>query len=538
MDVMTQDQSLNLLSKCLRRALNCDEMQKALDLVKKVGCLPLAVELAAAQINDGVSWTELLEELGSEVAKLESLDYQSTNEVDETTRRRLSLITSFKLSYQRLSEKDQAAFAWLGILPEDAILTSTLMATVWDIDEKEARDLLRRLRNKALLLPSSSQKNGGQGYRIHDLIHDLARSLIVAPLAPIREGNLPGLGLSLNEAHTNLLEHYKNKTQDSKWCTLPKDGYIHNRLTWHMQMAGQLEKIHDLLAEETPNNKDRNGWYDAQESLGQISAFIYDVTRIKQATEEKSNSAIRKGEPATSIGQEIRYALILASINSLAERIPPVLYAGLVESGIWGINHALTFAHQISDEKKRSRALFSLAPIAQSKRDEILRGVSNLVAFQQTMNYFIPSRAASSVIECNRTQEDLRIMLNDARRIEDPYYGAETMAELALQLSGCERKSALLEALSRSQLIRDQLDLEMALNSIRIQVPFDKNLSDKYMLANYDLLRKSLHDLAGLNRNECLKKLIFLAPNIRRFGTENAIEETLRAIRDVGRWWP
>ena len=47
---------------------------QALALAEEVGYLPLALELTAAQVADGVPWAELLEDLRAEVAQLEALD--------------------------------------------------------------------------------------------------------------------------------------------------------------------------------------------------------------------------------------------------------------------------------------------------------------------------------------------------------------------------------------------------------------------------------------------------------------------------------
>ncbi|HPR90925.1 MAG TPA: NB-ARC domain-containing protein, partial [Synergistaceae bacterium] len=114
LDVMTEGQSLALLSNRLGRELGETERQEALDLAKVVGYLPLALNLIAAQVEDGVSWAELLEELRAEIARLEALEKPGVEELDEATRRNLSLRASFRLSIQSMPEKKRVAFAWLG----------------------------------------------------------------------------------------------------------------------------------------------------------------------------------------------------------------------------------------------------------------------------------------------------------------------------------------------------------------------------------------------------------------------------------------
>ncbi len=89
---------------------------------------------------------------------------------------------------------------------------------------------------------------------------------------------LPGLRLTLNEAHASLLKRYQSKMQtEGLWHTLEDDAYIHSHLTWHMEKAGKIEDIHNLLTEE--NEKGKNGWYEVLESLKLNAVFIEDLMR-------------------------------------------------------------------------------------------------------------------------------------------------------------------------------------------------------------------------------------------------------------------
>ena len=88
---------------------------------------------------------------------------------------------------------------------------------------------------------------------------------------------MPGLGLTLREAHGRLLERYRARTQGGLWHTLPDDGYIHAHLTWHLEQAGAPEGLHGLLREETAEG--RNGWYEARERLGQVAGYLADLAR-------------------------------------------------------------------------------------------------------------------------------------------------------------------------------------------------------------------------------------------------------------------
>jgi hypothetical protein len=68
---LTPEESLELLVK--RLGTSYDDAQRA-EVADAVGCLPLALELAAARVKRGITWKELYRSLQREVAKLELLE--------------------------------------------------------------------------------------------------------------------------------------------------------------------------------------------------------------------------------------------------------------------------------------------------------------------------------------------------------------------------------------------------------------------------------------------------------------------------------
>jgi hypothetical protein len=121
--VMMREQSLALLAGRLGRPILAGEKAQANDVARAVGDLPLALELAASQVVDGVPWTELLEDLTAEVARLEALVRpEAAEQTEEVDRKRLSLLASLHISLRRLNEQYRHDFAWMGVLPEDAHL--------------------------------------------------------------------------------------------------------------------------------------------------------------------------------------------------------------------------------------------------------------------------------------------------------------------------------------------------------------------------------------------------------------------------------
>ena len=259
-------------------------------------------------------------------------------------------------------------FAWLGVLPEDVTLTPAMTATLWETDERSARTTLRSLWDKALLLPGALQPNGTPTYRLHDLLHDLARRLLTTPSGPTRPDDLPGLGLTLREAHGRLLERYRARTRGGLWHTLPDDGYIHAHLTWHLEQAGAPEGLHGLLREDTTEG--RNGWYEARERLGQVAGYLSDVDRAWRLAEK----AFADRRSSLALGLQCRYAVIITSLNSLAINIPLKLLVTLVDKRVWSPAQGLSFARQVPDVGQRAKALALLIPLlAGPEQDQALR---------------------------------------------------------------------------------------------------------------------------------------------------------------------
>ncbi|NEO77787.1 MAG: hypothetical protein F6J99_16705 [Moorea sp. SIO4G3] len=364
LDVMNPNQSLELLTSCFNNELTNQELDYAENLAKTVGYLPLALELAAAQVRDGMSWQELLEELQDLIVGVEALDrLKAEEEPSDAKRKNYSLVASFNLSLKGLSDDDRLKkFAWLGILPEDVTITETMATTLWDCNLVEAKDTLRYLRQKALLLPGVST-TPETNYRLHDLLHDLARSLVQSEL-----------GLSIPSAHQQLLERYQTKTDKGLWHTLPDDGYIYNYLTWHLEKAKKINDIHQLLKEETPAGD--NGWYWQCDRQGKTANFIKDVSRAWAIAADNFTE-----NPTESISLQCRYALITTSLNSLARNIGPKLMAALLENNIWTPVQALAYVRQNKDSSSQVRGLEAISeylpPSLLSEALDIARGISD-----------------------------------------------------------------------------------------------------------------------------------------------------------------
>ncbi len=100
-----------------------------------------------------------------------------------------------------------------------------------------------------------------------------------------------------------------------------------------------------------------DGWLRAWEGLeGTYDGFLSDLTRAWKRAEVSGAQAQNIQERGRAIGRQCRYALIVASIKSLAENIPPALLEALVDKGIWTPIQGLASIRQIVNEWQQALA--------------------------------------------------------------------------------------------------------------------------------------------------------------------------------------
>ncbi|MEM9770980.1 MAG: NB-ARC domain-containing protein, partial [Cyanobacteria bacterium P01_D01_bin.73] len=345
--LLTAAESVALVERRLGGALAEGEREIFEEFARAVGYLPLALELAAVQVEDGYDWASLLADFREEFDILDVDEGAGSDEV----RRDRSLRACFNLSLKRLDGEQLRRFAWLGVLPEDVSVDARMAATLWEVKLVRARKGLLELRRRSLLLSGVSISVAGRQeptFRQHDLLHELAQK------------QLEGLGLSVEAAHGELLTRYR--PESGRWWELADDGYIHRRLTWHMERAGQIAEMHELIRAADDNG--RNAWGEACEKLGLLTVFVEDVARAWRCAEERYGVI-----PTEAEGWRWQFwcAFAIGSLNSLVGNIPGELLAIAVRQGHWSEARAVAYALQQRNESERVFALVDLMPELKKK---------------------------------------------------------------------------------------------------------------------------------------------------------------------------
>jgi hypothetical protein len=414
LDWMTEEEAIALVSKKLGRAWREEQVTEVKAFARSLGYLPLALDLSANLVRDGLSWVELRSEFEAErrAVALEVLDAtEAFQHLAESEQRKYSLRACFNLSLRRLTAEQLRQFAWLGVLPEDVRIDGRMAVTLWDLPQLRAKRLLIEFWRRSLLTRVEENGLGEMRYRVHDLMHDTARGLI-------EQGTL-GEGIqNLSSAHGQLLERYRSR---GSWYRLVNDGYIYRHLTWHLVQAEWESELHELLA--MSDELGRNAWFEACDRIGEPGIFVQDVKRGWEVAEQLYE---RDGERAIVL--QCRYALVTGTLNSLVEQLPSELIAAFVRGGLWTTEQAWAYVEQMQDEIRVARATVAIAPylspltfeLAMKKGRSIQNkywkamALSSLTQIDRT--YTIEALQATQLVQYWRWRTDILIVLAQAHR--------------------------------------------------------------------------------------------------------------------------
>ncbi|WP_103668149.1 NB-ARC domain-containing protein [Pseudanabaena sp. BC1403] len=441
--LMSESEAIALVRQKLGTKWRSEQEVEVKAFAKLLGRLPLALDLATNQVRDGLSWEELRSEfeaerrsvvsgIGRRSRALNLLDSsEKWDDLDENAQRKYSLQACFNLSLKRLNHDQLQQFAWLGVLPEDVNLNSRMAEVLWDLPPLQAKKILIMLRNRSFLTDGVATIAEEPTYRVHDLMHDMARSLNEEGL--LSSEPVPPLQL----AHRQFLERYRERASNHRWDGLPNDGYIHRHLTWHLEQANWDDELHALMS--MSDAKGRNAWFEACDRLGQPAIFVDDVARGWKIAERGY-----EGNRAGAIVLQCRYALITATLNSLVENLPIDMMAEFVKQSFWTVEQAWAYVEQMQNEHKISESIRALVSYLSKSLFQVA-----LQTAREIKDEYSRARVLSELAKSDSAYFDEA--LQTAREIKDEYSRARVLSELA------EIDSAYFdEALQAAREIKDE----------------------------------------------------------------------------------
>ena len=374
--------------------------------------LPLALTVAGAMVAVGYSWRHV--SLRMEQADLRKLqfnlsDYQQYD----------NLFRVMDASVGCLPDRERECYLDLAVFEGRGEVPAEVAFLLWGaagLSELDCEDLLLLLERRSLL-----QRNPMVGtFTLHSLQFAYARGQrgpqglrdLHARLAAIILGRWSGPEEGPPDLPANPLE-------------APADRYGVLNLVAHLNGAGAEDDIHRLLALDADATGGpgqpvpvKNAWYAVHERIGATASYAADVQLAWDLARTRGD-----------IGLEIRYALISASIASLAASIPAALITALVSGGQWTAGQGFRHARKLPDAAARARTLADLISHCQEG----------------------PGAAAGPAggLEQDPLPE-LSDMLAEAlaavRMIDDPAERASVLTSLAARWAGPDRKALIAEA--------------------------------------------------------------------------------------------
>jgi hypothetical protein len=509
LDWMTEEEAIALVSKKLGRQWRSEMEPEMRAFARSLGYLPLALDLSANLVRDGLSWGELRSEFEAErrAVALEVLDAtEAFQHLAESEQRKYSLRACFNLSLRRLTAEQLRQFAWLGVLPEDVRIDGRMAVTLWDLPQLRAKRLLIEFWRRSLLTRVEENGLGEPRYRVHDLMHDTARGLI-------EQGTL-GEGIqNLSSAHGQLLERYRSQ---GSWYRLVNDGYIYRHLTWHLVQAGRGMELHDLLA--MSDELGRNAWFEACDRIGEPGIFVQDVKRGWEVAEQ-----LYEEDATRAIVLQCRYALVMGTLNSLVEQLSGKLMAAFVKGGFWTIEQAWAYVEQMQDEGKIAEAIQALAPYLTKVLFEVAvekgRSIQNKYGRAQVLSALakIDETYFFEALEAARSVQDEYwrvLVLSELAKIDTAYFSEALEAAQAIQnensragaLNDLVRIDAAYfsEALEAAQAIQNENSRARALSDlVRIDAYcFSEELNAEVAIQDEYIRANILNDLAQINADD------------------------------------
>ena len=139
-------------------------------------------------------------------------------------------------------------------------------------------------------------------------------------------------------------------------------GYPLRHLARHLQHAGRSADLHRLLAVDQPAAQGRrvNLWFAAHDHADCINSYLDDLARASSDSALTTGQARKRRQPAASLGTQIRYALMTASIISRTASISTELLEQVVRTGLWSPARGLDHARRLTDPHSRFDALITV----------------------------------------------------------------------------------------------------------------------------------------------------------------------------------
>jgi hypothetical protein len=328
------------------------------------------------------------------------------------------------------------------------------------------------------------------------------------------------------------------------------DGYGLRHLAEHLDGAGRAADLHSLLRLEHHPRKEKaeppralNLWFTIRERAGDTEGFLNDLARAARLVQVVDPAGEDPSRLRTNIGLGIRYALLSASLNSLALTFPPPLITALVEKGVWLPRQGLAYARRIPDPEQRVQALTGIGACSTlngTERGNVLREALEVT---RTMpNEWLRAEALAALLP-HLGEDQLRIALDVAGALTATGAQAKALVGLLPRLEALghaaeapETARAIADHGARARVMAVQDRAREAFESARsVEDPSQKArvLATIAPLLNESLLRRALKVARRIaDERSQAEALAALVPQLATLGHLDEAMDAANAMDD------
>jgi hypothetical protein len=320
-----------------RRTITDDQLDELAFLLEY---LPLALEIAAIHLDDGMPVDVLVDELSHEIGRLQAL----TVDDSEDLRRRLSLDATLTLSFKAIDPIHLTGLLLLGVLRQQAPITPEIAAAVVGCSRFDAQKLLAFLAAKSLLKLVEKVGESHLAFRMHDLVRDKCRQILRRPRV-VNDQYSGQPAFDSDFAICNfLVDRLKAYKGNGLWSRIGEDPYVNRNLCHHLAEAGDLICLFEVLGEDEYSLDDvtvGNAWLSTQERFGWPNQFFSDCDTGWSLAETRAKRALAVVfgrltiDVMAAIGHCIEAACIICSIIGQNAGIKPSLADLLMRYRVW-----------------------------------------------------------------------------------------------------------------------------------------------------------------------------------------------------------
>jgi hypothetical protein len=302
-------------------------------------------------------------------------------------------------------------------------------------------------------------------------------------------------------------------------------GYGLRQLPSHLSEAGRAEDLHLLMICQYGGGtaSRANLWFDMHSRFGVLDDYLSDLGRALHCAELATNACLVKRELAPTLGWELRYALMKASVTSVTDSLPATLLRRILAAGLWDGSRALAHARRLSDPRAQWISL-SIAC------DHLPPDLKHAV-LQEALSaaQAIPSeckRGRALIDLAARLPPDLLSeALDTARAIPNHDARARILSELATHLPDCQQHNVRGEALTAARAIATEGRRAEALADLASHFP-----PDQQEALLHEALRARPASAVEGDRAEALADLASHFPPDQQ---EALLHEALQAARTI-----